>query len=101
MRAFEMPPPARMSLVQQLLVRALVAWFWREPCEEKSIRVGTRLHDLFLLPYFVEKDFETVIGDLQRAGYPIDSAWFAPHAEFRFPFYGRVCYDGVEVELRQ
>src|SRR3989441_77157 len=101
MRAFEMPPHARMSIAQQLLVRALVAWFWREPYEEKPIRWGTRLHDLFLLPYFVEKDFETVIRDLQQAGYPVDCAWFAPHVEFRFPVYGRACYDGVEVELRQ
>jgi uncharacterized protein (DUF2126 family) len=101
MRAFEMPPHARMSLAQQLLVRALVTWFWREPYEEKPIRWGTRLHDLFLLPYFVDQNFETVIEDLQRAGYPLDGAWFAPHAEFRFPIYGRVCYEGVELELRQ
>src|SRR5207253_7696878 len=65
------------------------------------IRWGTRLHDLFLLPYFVEKDFARVIQDLQAAGYPLDAPWFAPHAEFRFPLYGRVCYDGVEIELRQ
>src|SRR6476646_6223396 len=68
MRAFEMPPHARMSLAQQLLVRALVAWFWREPYEEKATRWGTRLHDQFLLPYFVEHNFETVIRDLQRSG---------------------------------
>src|SRR5215831_15096884 len=101
MRAFEMPPHARMSLAQQLLVRALVAWFWRVPYEAKPIRWGTRLHDLFLLPYYVEKDFETVIKDLRQAGYPIDLKWFAPHGEFRFPIYGRVCYEGVELELRQ
>jgi uncharacterized protein (DUF2126 family) len=101
MRAFEMPPHARMSLAQQLLVRALLAWFWREPYGAKPIRWGTRLHDLFLLPYFVEQDFGKVIGDLQRVGYPIDAAWFAPHMEFRFPVYGHVCYEGVELELRQ
>src|SRR5262245_30261449 len=101
MRAFEMPPHARMSLAQQLLVRALVAWFWRQRYEERPIRWGTRLHDLFLLPYFVQQDFEKVIQDLQRARYAFDASWFAPHAEFRFPVYGRVCYEGVELELRQ
>jgi uncharacterized protein (DUF2126 family)/transglutaminase-like putative cysteine protease len=101
MRAFEMPPHARMSLAQQLLVRALVAWFWREPYEQQPIRWGTRLHDQFLLPYFVEQSFSAVIRDLQQAGYAFDSTWFAPHVEFRFPVYGRVCYEGVEVELRQ
>jgi len=101
MRAFEMPPHARMSLVQQLLVRTLLAWFWRAPYDAPPIRWGTRLHDRFLLPYYVEHDFTMVIDDLRRAGYAIDRAWFAPHLEFRFPVYGRVIYDGVDVELRQ
>ena len=101
LRAFEMPPHARMSLTQQALVRALIAWFWREPYQGKLIRWGTRLHDRFLLPYYVEKDLAEVIGELNRAGYPLSADWFAPHVEFRFPVYGRVCYDGVEIEIRQ
>ncbi len=101
LRSFEMPPHARMSLAQQLLVRALVAWFWRQPYEEPPMRWGTRLHDHFLLPYFAEQDFTRVIEDLRRAGYPLDAAWFAPHWEFRFPAYGEVCYEGVDIELRQ
>jgi len=101
MRAFEMPPHARMSLAQQLLVRTLLAWFWRAPYDAAPIRWGTRLHDRFLLPYHVERDFSSVVDDLHRAGYPIDKRWFAPHLEFRFPVYGRVVYSGVEVELRQ
>ena len=101
LRSFEMPPHARMSLAQQLLVRALVAWFWRQPYEEKPIRWGTRLHDRFLLPYFVQQDFGYVLSDLRRAGYPLEAAWFAPHWEFRFPACGQVCYEGVDIELRQ
>jgi len=101
LRAFEMPPHARMSLAQQLLVRALVAWFWRDPYHETPIRWGTRLHDLFMLPHFVEQDFASVIGDLRQAGFAVDLTWYAPHSEFRFPVYGRVCYEGIEVELRQ
>jgi uncharacterized protein (DUF2126 family) len=100
-RAFEMSPHARMNLVQQLLVRALLAMFWRQPYEQKLIRWGTRLHDQFLLPHFVNRDLRTVLADLNRAGYPLDPEWFAPHFEFRFPVYGRVSYHGIEVELRQ
>src|ERR1019366_7217625 len=101
MRAFEMPPHARMSLAQQLLVRALTAWFWKQPFEDKPIRWGTRLHDWFLLPYAVQRDFQRVIENLQKAGYEMEADWFAPFFEFRFPVYGTVCYEGVEIELRQ
>jgi uncharacterized protein (DUF2126 family)/transglutaminase-like putative cysteine protease len=101
MRAFEMPPHARMSLAQQLLVRGLLAWFWRQPFEDAPIRWGTRLHDRYLLPYFVQHDLRSVIADLRHAGFEFDAEWFAPHVEFRFPVYGTVVYDGIEIELRQ
>ena len=101
MRGFEMPPHARMSLTQQLLVRALLAWFWRAPYAGAPVHWGTRLHDRFLLPYYVEQDLRRVLRDLQGAGYPIASEWFAPFVAFRFPVYGRVAYSDVEIELRQ
>ena len=96
-----MPPHARMSLAQQLLVRAFVAKFWKAPYTDAPIRWGTRLHDRFLLPYYVEKDLSLVTEELQDAGYPVATEWFAPHMEFRFPVYGRVNYFGMELELRQ
>ena len=101
MRAFEMPPHARMSLVQQLLVRALLAWFWHTPYDGSPVRWGTRLHDLFLLPHHVERDVLDVLADLAQAGFRFERGWFAPHMEFRFPIHGRVCYEGVEIELRR
>jgi len=101
LRAFEMPPHARMSLTQQLLLRALIASFWEKPYELPLARWGTELHDRFMLPHFVAEDFNDVLEDLQRAGHSLKPEWFAPHVEFRFPLYGSIALRGVQVELRQ
>jgi uncharacterized protein (DUF2126 family) len=101
MRSFEMPPHGRMSLMQQLLIRSLVARFWEDPYPHRLVRWGTEIHDRFLLPHYVWADFKEVIEDLNRHEYPFELDWFAPFFEFRFPHYGSIFQQGLELELRQ
>jgi uncharacterized protein (DUF2126 family) len=100
LRGFEMPPHARMSIVQQLLIRALVARFWREPYRAPVTRWGTELHDRWLLPTFIWMDMVDVLDEMKQAGYDFDPAWFAPHFEFRFPMVGDLQAMGMELTLR-
>ena len=99
-RAFEMPPHARMSAVQMLLLRALIARFWQQPYRKKPVHWGTELHDRFMLPHYVWADLRDVICDLQGADFPLQLEWFAPFQEFRFPHIGSVTNQDIELEIR-
>jgi uncharacterized protein (DUF2126 family)/transglutaminase-like putative cysteine protease len=99
-RGFEMPPHARMSLAQMLLLRALTVHFWKKPYHHPLVQWGTLLHDRFLLPHYVWSDFKSVLAELTEAGYPFNPAWYEAFLEFRFPHYGLVEYEGTVIELR-
>jgi uncharacterized protein (DUF2126 family) len=95
-----MPPHKHMSLVQSLLIRALIAAFWKKPYKHKLIRRGTALYDKYMLPHFVRQDMEDVVEYLNIAGYPFDLNWFNSFFEFRFPHYGSVTIRDITMELR-
>jgi len=100
LRGFEMPPHLRMTMVQSLLVRSLVAWFWDEPLRAPLIRHGANLHGRYLLPHFLIRDIAQVAADLRAHGIAFETSWLDPFTEFRFPRIGTAVFDGVEIELR-
>ncbi|EHQ24519.1 transglutaminase family protein [Mucilaginibacter paludis] len=99
-RGFDMPPHYRMSMVQFLLIRTLLAWFWKTPYNHKLVRWGTELHDRFLLPHYCHKDMTEVVNSLRDAGYGFDISWFEPFFSFRFPFLGQLQVDDINIEIR-
>jgi uncharacterized protein (DUF2126 family) len=90
-RGFEMPPNARMSLAQQLLVRAIIARFWKSPDPPGIfVRWGTALHDRFMLPHYIWQDFLDVLADLGINGFDLRAGnGSTPSYEFRFPLLRR------------
>ncbi len=99
-RGFDMPPNKHMCIVQLLLIRCLLAWFWKKPYQHKLTRWGTELYDKFMLPHFVEQDLAEIVRDLQEAGYPFQLEWLETFFEFRFPLYGKIRVQEMELFVR-
>ncbi len=100
LRGFDMPPHKEMCLVQLLLIRSLVAVFWQHPYKNKLIHWGTDLHNKFMLHHFIKEDMKEVVDHLNRNGIPFKQAWLEVFLEFRFPIYGSVNVNGVNMTLR-
>ena len=86
-----------MSLAQQLLLRALIAWFWREPQRRRAGALGHRAaRPLHARSISSGRISSSVLGRSARApAIAFDPVWFEAQREFRFPFYGAVTYGGV------
>jgi len=100
LRAFEMPPHPRLAAAQALLVRSLVAAFAVAPYRRPLVRWGAALHDQFMLPHWLWKDFEEVLAFLEERGLGLPSEPFRAFVELRCPVAGRLEVDGAVVEVR-
>lgn len=100
LRAFEMPPHPRMVTAQTLLVRALIATFVEHPYHHPLIRWGQSLHDRFLLPHHLWRDFEDVLAYLSDHGFHLPSDAYRPFLELRCPLVGRLQAGDITLEVR-
>src|SRR5260221_4431763 len=99
-RGFDMPPNRPMCIVQLLLIRCLLARFWQKAYHHPLTRWGTELYDKFMLPHYVRQDLAEVTSDLQEAGYPFQLDWLETFFEFRFPLYGKIMIQEMELLVR-
>jgi uncharacterized protein (DUF2126 family)/transglutaminase-like putative cysteine protease len=100
LRAFEMPPHPRMVVAQILLARALIASFAEQPYRAPLVRWGQALHDRFLLPHVMWRDFEDVLGHLARSGAELPAEGYRPFLELRCPLVGTLQAGDVTLEVR-
>jgi uncharacterized protein (DUF2126 family) len=100
LRAFEMPPHPRMVTAQAILIRSLVAAFAAEPYVHELVRWGASLHDRFLLPYWMWRDFEDVLAHLAPRGLELPADAFRPFVELRCPLVGTIDGGAGGVEVR-
>ena len=100
MRGYEMSPHPQMNLIQALLIRALVAAFWKKPYQAPLVRWGTQLHDRFMLGHYVREDLAEVLDYLALNGFKFSPDWFIPFFDFRFPTVGTVQVGDITLELK-
>ncbi len=99
-RAFEMPPHPRMCAAQVILVRGMLAAFTQAPYRHELVRWGEGLHDRFLLPYFMWRDFEGVLGYLAQQGIALPPDAFRSFVELRCPLVGTLPIGDGRLEIR-
>jgi uncharacterized protein (DUF2126 family) len=100
LRAFEMPPHPRMAGAQVVLVRSLLAALAQAPYRKPLVRWGAALHDRFLLPTWLWRDFEDARAFVAARGIDLPAAPFRSFLELRCPVAGRVDAAGVTLEVR-
>ncbi len=100
MRAFEMPPHPRMITAQALLLRSLLASFADAPYKAPLVRWGQTLHDRYLLPTYLWRDFEDVLQFLDDRGFALPSDAYRPFVELRCPVVGTLDAGDVTLEVR-
>jgi uncharacterized protein (DUF2126 family) len=100
-RSIEMSPDIEQFLAIHALWRSLAASFVVKPYTEPLIDWKGKLHDDFLLPFFLEEDLDKVLAYLNDSGFNFKREWFQPHLRFRFPILAEDTIAGIPWHLRR
>lgn len=99
-RAFDMPPHKEMCITQLLLIRSLIAAFWKNPYRAQLVNWENELHDKFMMHHYVREDIYEVIDFLNNSGIAFQKEWMDVFLNFRFPEYGSVTVNNINMTIR-
>ncbi|HET8937269.1 MAG TPA: transglutaminase family protein [Polyangiales bacterium] len=98
--AFELAPHPQIAALHALLVHGLIGKLAHAADSCELTRWGSALHDRFMLPHVLRADLQSVIEELQAAGYPFQVEWFEPLIALRFPEHGQVSIGSITLSLQ-
>ena len=100
-RAFRMSRSPQCAAAIAVLLRSIVAMLTQENKVLKLIRHGSKLHDKYALPFYMQLDLQSVFMDLQQAGLALHDSIKTIVLQEPVRFIGKAVFHGCYIELQQ
>jgi uncharacterized protein (DUF2126 family) len=100
-RAFRMSRSAECATAIAVLLRSIVAMLSREDKVDELIDHGADLHNKFALPFYMQKDLQTVFHDLAQAQLPLHETLQSLLLQEPVRFIGKAVFHDCYIELQQ
>lgn len=101
LRALRMPPTPERAAALAALFRALAAMLASSTETPALVDWGATLHDRFALPFFLERDLESVLADLDAANLGLGEPLAAQLRDDEHRVIGEASLDGVRLRVRR
>ncbi|MBK1646626.1 hypothetical protein CKO25_18680 [Thiocapsa imhoffii] len=102
-RALRMQHSPERTAALAVLLRAIIAMLAHAPAASPAplIDHGEALHDRYALPFYLERDLEEVLADLQNAGLGLGAPLAAMVRRNRLRELGQVVFGGCDLRIRR